>query len=131
MPSFRLTFSRGVEISGPFANLPPRDLKDYYQVIKKPASLRSIQKKVRGQKGREKASGQSLFTSWQTLEEELALIWNNARQYNEEGSEIYTAAGELEVGLNMKMSDENSSRLGSLSQTTRASEGFGSGTCPT
>jgi Bromodomain len=59
--------------------------------------LRSIQKKVRGQKGREKASGHSLFTSWHDLEDDMTLIWNNARQYNEEGSEIYAAAGELEV----------------------------------
>ena len=56
-----------------------------------------IQKLVRGVKGREKPTGISFFKSWQSFEDEMSYIWNNARQYNEDGSEISELASELEV----------------------------------
>lgn len=44
-------------------------------------------------------SGVSDFKSWEAFEEQTSLIWRNAREYNEEGSDITLLAGELEVSL--------------------------------
>ena len=84
-------------IAGPFTNLPSRELRDYYRVIKHPVSLRSVQKAVQGVKGREKPTGVSNFKSWATFEDETSAIWKNAYHYNEDGSEISEAARLLEV----------------------------------
>ena len=83
--------------SGPFLNLPSRELRDYYQVIKHPVCLKSIQKLVRGIKGRDKPTGVSFFKSWAAFEEEMSYIWINARTYNQDGSEIFELASEFEV----------------------------------
>jgi hypothetical protein len=66
-------------------------------VIKHPVCLKSVQKGSRGIRGRDKPIEGSFFRSWQAFEEEVSYIWNNARQYNEDGSEIYLLAGKLEV----------------------------------
>jgi len=34
---------------------------------------------------------------WDSLAREVRLIWDNAKEYNQEGSEIYTMAEKLEV----------------------------------
>ena len=81
----------------PFTNLPPRTLVDYYKVIKHPVCLRSVQKAVRGIKGRDKPTGTTFLKSWQAFEEEVSYIWNNARDYNEDSSDLFILAGELEV----------------------------------
>jgi hypothetical protein len=81
----------------PFVNLPPRSLKDYYALIKEPMSLTAVQKKVRGVIGREQPTGHTLFKSWDALESAMVLIWNNARDYNEDGSDLYNLSLELEV----------------------------------
>jgi hypothetical protein len=81
----------------PFINLPPRSLADYYALIKHPMSLKGVQKKVRGQRGRDAATGKTDLKSWQALEDEMSLIWHNAREYNEDGSALYDLAGELET----------------------------------
>ena len=52
---------------------------------------------VRGVKGRDKPTGVSLFKSWQAFEDEIKHIWENARLYNVDGSEISILAGQLEV----------------------------------
>ncbi|KAL8722007.1 MAG: hypothetical protein Q9225_001443 [Loekoesia sp. 1 TL-2023] len=83
-------------IVGPFINLPSRELRDYYRVIKHPVSLKSVQKAVQGVKGREKPTGISNFKSWATFEEETSCIWKNAYHYNEDGSDISEAASVLE-----------------------------------
>ena len=77
--------------------LPPRDLKEYYQVIKHPVSLKAVQKQVRGIRGREKPLGISFFKYWQSFEEEIGFIWKNARTFNEDESEIVQYANQLEV----------------------------------
>jgi hypothetical protein len=82
-----------------FHNLPSRALKDYYSAIKHPVSLKSVQKMVKGIRGREDPTGVSFFKSWQRLEDEIAYIWENARFYNEDGTEIHNAAGVVEVCL--------------------------------
>lgn len=66
-------------------------------MIKHPVCLKGVQKKVRGVKGREPPTGVSLFKSWDAFEDEVGYIWRNAREYNEDGSEISTLAGELQV----------------------------------
>ncbi|KAF2835544.1 Bromodomain-containing protein [Patellaria atrata CBS 101060] len=86
-----------LQIFTPFVNLPPRSLTDYYALIKNPVSLRGVQKRIRGQHGRSAPSGITDFKSWNALEEEMSVIWRNARAYNEDGSDIYILAGELET----------------------------------
>jgi hypothetical protein len=72
-------------------------LNDYYQLIKYPVSLNSVKKKVKGAVGRSAATGNTVFQSWDSLEEEVSHIWRNAQEYNEDGSEIFNLADELKV----------------------------------
>ncbi|KAG6009131.1 hypothetical protein E4U21_003200 [Claviceps maximensis] len=80
----------------PFVNLPPRSLRDYYRVISDPLSLKKLQKEIFGVQGRGDPTGISDFKTWNALEERAKLLWSNAYFYNEEGSEIYDLAQELE-----------------------------------
>ncbi|KAJ0303451.1 hypothetical protein COL5a_011351 [Colletotrichum fioriniae] len=80
----------------PFINLPPRALKDYYRVVKDPMSLRKLQKITKGVRGRNEATGTTDLKSWAAFEETASLLWDNAKYYNEEGSEIYELARELQ-----------------------------------
>ncbi|KAH8813171.1 Bromodomain-containing protein-like protein [Xylogone sp. PMI_703] len=80
-----------------FINLPPRSLKDYYQIIPYPVSLKKLQKRVKGIHGRADATGVSDFKTWAAFEEEASYIWKNAWHYNEDGSEISNLAKELET----------------------------------
>lgn len=80
----------------PFVYLPPRSLKDYFEIIAEPLSLKALQKQVRGQRGRGPATGVSEFKSWLAFEDQASLIWKNAYHYNEDGSEIFLMAQELE-----------------------------------
>ena len=52
---------------------------------------------MRGIKGREKPTGVTFLKSWAAFEEAAAHIWENARAFNEDGSDISELAGELEV----------------------------------
>ena len=81
----------------PFVNLPPRALKDYYKMIEDPLSLKKLQKQVKGIHGRHDATGVSEYKSWALFEEKAKLLWENAYYFNEEDSEIYALAQELEV----------------------------------
>lgn len=81
----------------PFANRPPRSLKDYYQVIPHPTSLKILQKQVKGIHGRNENTGVSDFKTWAAFEEDASLIWKNAWHYNEDGSLISDLAKDLEV----------------------------------
>lgn len=80
-----------------FIYLPARSLKDYYEIIAEPMSLKALHKQVRGQHGRTQATGVSDFKSWAAFEDQASLIWKNAYHYNEDGSEIFVMAQELEV----------------------------------
>ena len=81
----------------PFVSLPPKTLKDYYQIITHPVSLRGIQKRIKGNHGRTGSTGVSDFKGWKAFEEEVEYIWQNAWQYNEDGSDIAMLAKELKV----------------------------------
>lgn len=92
-----LSTHRDQLIFAPFIHLPSRTLTDYYRIIKRPVSLKSAQKLVRGIKGRDPPTGSTFLKSWQAFEDEVSYIWKNARTYNEDGSAISELAGELEV----------------------------------
>lgn len=62
-------------------------------------SIKKLQKLVKGVQGRNDATGVSEFKSWNAFEEKAKLLWTNAYFYNEEGSDIYVLAQELEVSL--------------------------------
>ncbi|CAK7207617.1 hypothetical protein SEUCBS139899_010427 [Sporothrix eucalyptigena] len=80
----------------PFFNLPPRSLKDYFQVIKDPLSIKKLQKLVKGIRSRTDRSGVTEFKSWAAFEEKASLLWENAYYYNEDGSPIANMAKDLE-----------------------------------
>lgn len=95
-----LTLRRGQEVGSPFINKPDKVLyKDYYDFIQHPVSLRSILKQVRGIEGRKPHSHKTAFPTWQSFVDEVDYIWHNAREFNEDDSEIVTFANYLEVFL--------------------------------
>lgn len=70
-------------------------------MITDPMSLKKLQKAVKGKHGRNDATGISEFKSWTAFEEKSKLLWTNAYYYNEEGSDIYVLAQDLEVGFDI------------------------------
>ncbi|KAL0257352.1 hypothetical protein SLS55_008163 [Diplodia seriata] len=96
----------GLQIYQPFVNLPNRSLKEYYATIPTPMSLNQVMKRVKGWINREHGfSGTSDFKNWQQLEECASLIWLNAREFNEDGSEMYNLAGEFEEHFKKRLAD--------------------------
>ena len=71
--------------------------KAYYEVIQHPVSLRGIQKRARGIGWKNNPMKKTAFPTWQSFEEEMGYLWSNAREFNEDGSEISILAGKLEV----------------------------------
>ncbi|KAF2467407.1 Bromodomain-containing protein [Lindgomyces ingoldianus] len=94
-----------LQIFMPFVNLPSRSLKDYYQLIKHPMSLSAVQKKVRGVVGRNPPTGKTDLKSWHAFENEVSLIWTNAREYNEDGSDIYNLSVEFEEIFKQRLAE--------------------------
>lgn len=86
-----------VEEYTPFLNKPDRALHDYYRAIKKPTSLNSIKKMTVGKHGHDAETGISDLKTWAAFEAEVALIWTNAQQYNEDGSDIFKLSKEFAV----------------------------------
>lgn len=92
--------SSGEDVAYPFIGKPDRNLyRDYYEIIQHPTSLRTIQKQVRGTDSRKNPSKTTAFPTWKSFEEEVAYIWRNAREYNEDGSDISMLAGILEASF--------------------------------
>lgn len=89
--------SRGLDIYTPFGNLPTRRLEDYYKVIRHPVSLKSVAKRTRGIHGRAPPTNITDFKTWDAFEEEVSFIWRNAKDYNEDGSDMYNLAIDFEV----------------------------------
>jgi hypothetical protein len=56
-----------------------------------------VRKRVDGEHGRNEHTGITDFKTWDAFEEEVSFIWRNAKDYNEDGSEMYELAGQLEV----------------------------------
>lgn len=105
----------------PFIYLPPRTLKDYYEVILEPLSLKALQKQVVGRHGRSEATYVSDFKGWAAFEDQASLIWKNAYHYNEDGSDIFVMAQELEVSHSIFQT--RASILTSAGNVPRASQG--------
>ena len=87
----------GLKIFTPFVMLPSRELVDYYRVIRQPTSLNGLMKRVKGIHGRKDNTGLTDFNTWDAFENEVSKVWQNARVYNEDESEIWMLAGELQV----------------------------------
>ena len=81
--------------------LPPKTLTDYYAVIKDPISLKALTKRVRGMHGRGGTTGITDFKSWDAFETEVSKIWQNAQEYNEDGSEIFNLANDFKVDFQL------------------------------
>jgi hypothetical protein len=62
-------------------------------------SLAAVRKRVLGIHGREEATHQTQYPTWAAFEDDMTHIWNNARLYNEDGSDIYNVSLELEVSI--------------------------------
>lgn len=77
--------------------LPSRKLEDYYKFIKYPVSLKGVRKRINGEHGRNERTGITDYKSWDAFEEDVSFIWRNARDYNEDGSEMFELAGQFEV----------------------------------
>lgn len=60
-------------------------------------SITSIRKQTRGEHGRKDPSFVSDFKSWASFEEAISLLWENAYFYNDDDSEIFQVAKQLEA----------------------------------
>ena len=67
--------------------VPKKDYPDYYKLIKKPTSISDVRALVENE----------IVQDWDALAKEVRLIWDNAKEYNQEGSDIYLMAEKLEV----------------------------------
>ncbi|RMZ83470.1 hypothetical protein DV737_g1597, partial [Chaetothyriales sp. CBS 132003] len=65
---------------------PKRDYPDYYKLIERPTSISDVKTLVR----------QGKVGDWDSLAREVRLIWDNAKEYNEPGSDIYAMTEALE-----------------------------------
>ncbi|KGO43723.1 Bromodomain [Penicillium expansum] len=102
----RLKDSEGQEVAYPFIGKPDRNLyRDYYEIIQHPVSLRSIQKRVRGTDSRKNSSKTTAYPTWQSFEEEVSYVWRNAREYNEDDSDISILAGVLEDHFHRRVAE--------------------------
>lgn len=107
----------------PFVNLPSRSITDYYQLIKRPLCLKMVIKRARGQHGREAATGVTDYKTWDAFEDDVSLIWKNAQEYNEDGSEMYELAEKFKVSALLRQySSELTLDIGIVSSPARGSE---------
>ena len=81
-----------------FVEPPPRSLKSYYRIIARPMALKKLQNLVRGINGRS-YTATSEFKTWDEFEETASLLWLNAYQFNEDESDIFAIAKDLEVSV--------------------------------
>jgi ATP-dependent helicase STH1/SNF2 len=74
-------------LAAPFYILPTkRDYPKYYKIIKQPIDLKSIEEKL----------NQKDYTELEGLVDDLKLVFHNAKEYNDELSQIYKDAQILE-----------------------------------
>ncbi|KAG0146515.1 hypothetical protein CROQUDRAFT_62810 [Cronartium quercuum f. sp. fusiforme G11] len=62
-----------------------KQFQDYYQIIKKPIAMRQISKNI-----------QNKYKTLKQFKDDVHLMFNNARTYNETGSYVYVQADELQ-----------------------------------
>nr|CAB3264682.1 protein polybromo-1 [Phallusia mammillata] len=63
-----------------------KDYPDYYKLVLEPIDMKTIDKKIR----------QDKYTNVEDMLEDFSLMFNNARHYNEPGSEVFVDANDLE-----------------------------------
>ncbi|ODV92391.1 hypothetical protein CANCADRAFT_30556 [Tortispora caseinolytica NRRL Y-17796] len=72
-------------LSALFMDIPDKnDYPEYYEIVKTPMAFNSILKKA------------SKYTSWEEFENDVMLIFENAKLFNEESSQVYKDAVTLE-----------------------------------
>ena len=75
-------------IIDPFIELPPRHAyPDYYDLIRQPICMDQIQKKI----------NKKQYQGIKEFRNDIGLLCNNCRQYNEDGSVLYQDANLIEV----------------------------------
>ncbi|EED15997.1 polybromo-1, putative [Talaromyces stipitatus ATCC 10500] len=100
---------RGREVGAPFLYKPDKNLyKEYYEIIQHPVSLRSLLKQVRGIEGRKPHSKKTAFPTWQLFADEMEYVWGNAREFNEEDSEIVDLVNILEAHFKRRLAEAKS-----------------------
>lgn len=72
-----------------------KDYPDYYQVIDQPIDMKTIEANVKWDR----------YLSEDAFIADIRLMFSNCKQYNEEGSQIYSDAVTLEHALNEKIKD--------------------------
>ena len=87
-----------MKISGAAVFMDPVDWKalelpDYPMIVKKPMDLGTIEKKL----------AKSKYATVQNFIADVALVWNNAKLYNEEGSDIHELAVQLDGEFTCKL----------------------------
>ncbi|GFS20715.1 protein polybromo-1 [Elysia marginata] len=96
-----------------FMVLPSRkDYPDYYQVIMEPVDMTMIETKLKADK----------YPSEQALLSDLELMFNNARHYNEEGSQVFQDANTLDKVLKAKWKQMSQSTRTPGSRRSKVSE---------
>ncbi|KAK4703189.1 chromatin structure-remodeling complex subunit RSC1/2, partial [Phenoliferia sp. Uapishka_3] len=71
-----------------FRDLPdPREYADYYVLIKEPRSLNGVFESLK----------KGIYSSPLSVAYDLFLVWSNAREYNQQGSQVYNDAEKLEA----------------------------------
>eukprot|EP01046_Picozoa_sp_COSAG06_P004781 COSAG06_NODE_206_length_20263_cov_29.102559_3_plen_202_part_00 len=81
------TDAEGRERADIFVALPPKEeLPEYYDIIRSPIDLRSIKEKI----------DEGGYRRWDNFARDMLLVFENARTYNMEGSEVHEDATALE-----------------------------------
>jgi len=84
---------QGIEYIEMFMERPSKKLyPDYYAVIKDPMDMKTINERIKA----------DMYKTVEDFMQDVRLMFNNCRQYNEEGSEIVKDANTLEKRLYMK-----------------------------
>ncbi|XP_037079374.1 protein polybromo-1-like [Pollicipes pollicipes] len=93
------TTQAGYLLSEPFQTLPSRRLyPDYYDEIKNPIALRQIKRKMKD----------GLYAGIQDMEDDMNVMFDNAKQYNPPDSKLYKDALRLQKLLQKKGDEDNS-----------------------
>ncbi|KAF2768718.1 chromatin remodeling complex SWI/SNF component SWI2 [Teratosphaeria nubilosa] len=86
-------------IIDPFLDLPPKaHYPDYYQLIKQPIAMKQIENKI----------NKKQYQSLREFRRDIALLCNNCRQYNEDGSVLYNDANLIERACVDKLKEATS-----------------------
>ncbi|KAL8922872.1 MAG: hypothetical protein Q9172_003378 [Xanthocarpia lactea] len=81
----------------PFMKLVPKNqYPDYYMIIKQPISMDMIKKKINKEE----------YSSLREFRNDIGLLCNNARTYNEDGSVIFQDANDIEAACLTKLRQE-------------------------